>query len=82
MQQYSAASDLVFDANVEVPSDTEGDGTGTGTHSYSVASNGKVTIDGAMTGYLSSDGEVFLLPISQSETDYASTGLLIALREQ
>ena len=81
VQQYSFAPDEVRDAEVQVSSHTDGQGDGTETHSYSVASNGKVTIDGSLAGYLSSDGKVFVLPIPESEPGYARTGLLIALKE-
>ena len=79
--QTSGNPDLVLDANVETASESNAEGDSSETHTYTVASNGNVTVDGALSGYLSSDGKVFLLPITESETGSANAGLLFALKE-
>jgi hypothetical protein len=81
----SVPPDQVFDASTSIHSSTEGEGDGSETHTYAVASNGKVTVDaaedGGITGYLSPDGKVFLLPIGDGDGNGLGTGVLMALRQ-
>lgn len=85
VQLKSVPPDVVFDAETQLHSSTQGEGDGTETHTYSVASNGEVTVDaaqdGGIKGYLSPDGKVFVLPLSESEATSLDIGVLIALRE-
>jgi len=86
VETHAVPPDVVFDANVAISSQTEVEGDGSETHTYSVASNGVVTVDeadsGGITGYLSPDGKVFVLPVSgDNDSDYRETGLLIALKQ-
>ncbi len=86
VEQHAAAPDVVRDADVAIFSQTENGADDDETHTYSVASNGVVTVDaadnGGTHGYLSPDGKVFVLPTSElDEAAARGTGLLIGLRE-
>lgn len=78
--ELSSEPDVVLDATTSIVTFTKGAGDNTETHAYSVASNGKVTVDGQATGFLSPDGKVFVLP-NGGWDESLDSGLLIALRE-
>ncbi|HEY2773391.1 MAG TPA: hypothetical protein VGK20_04990 [Candidatus Binatia bacterium] len=86
VQKSNSNADVVSDADVNLSTNTDLDSSGTETHTYSVASNGVVTIDaadnGGMQGYISPDGRVFLLPnVGSDSSDQKEIGMLITLRE-
>lgn len=86
VETHAVPPDVVFDANVAITSRTEAEGDGSETHTYSVASNGVVTVDaaddGGIKGYLSPDGKVFVLPVGDLEdSKYKELGVLIALKQ-
>lgn len=84
VMRHSMGPDEVFDSVVSLRTNTDADG-GPETAGYSIASNGMVTVDlgpdGTQVGYLSPDGNVFVLPQFESEDEWKSVSIMLGLRE-
>ena len=84
VMRHSMGADDVFDSVVSIRTSTDAD-DGPETADYSVASDGTVTVDlgpdGTQVGYLSPDGNVFVLPQFESEEDWKSVSIMLGLRE-
>lgn len=84
VMRHTMGDDDVMDAVVSIRTFTDGESTPQNAN-YSVASNGLVTVDlgpdGTQEGYLSPDGNLFLLPQFETDDGRRFVGIMLGLRQ-